>query len=152
MLIWYFSIDPVLYGYVGKCWNNVSMHYCFPIQGTNFVFLLKLYEARISEWNVCSTNQMQCYLTTDPYSVGRMCCRCDISSKVIVRGEEGGPVYRQEGGGRSWLYTGGRREALCGHSRPLPFFVHRREAIIPYFLPLYIYIYIQKGGTCISLL
>ena len=80
---------------------------------------------------------MQCYLS-DQYSGWRMCYRCDISSKVTVGGEKGGPVYTQKQGGRSCedtpcpslsLYTGGRQLSQTT------------------FLPLRLSIYTQKGGT-----
>ena len=35
-----------------NCLNNISVYGCSPIQGTQFFFLLKFNEARISEWNI----------------------------------------------------------------------------------------------------
>ena len=46
-----------------NCQNNISMYGCSPIQGKRFLFLLKFYEARISEWNILVWTKLLCHCT-----------------------------------------------------------------------------------------
>ena len=53
MLIWYFSNNLDIYDYIGKYPVQHFSVWLISNPGDNNLFLLKLNEARISEWNIC---------------------------------------------------------------------------------------------------
>ena len=57
MLIWYFSNNLDIYHYVGKLPEQHFSVWLFFNPGDTILFLLKFYEARISEWNIYKTLQ-----------------------------------------------------------------------------------------------
>ena len=52
MMIWYFSNNLDIYAYDGKLPEQHFSVWLFSNPGDNIVFFLKVYKARISEWNV----------------------------------------------------------------------------------------------------
>ena len=52
MLIWYFSNNLDLYDYIGKLPEQNFSVWLFFNPGDKLLFLMKFYEARISEWNI----------------------------------------------------------------------------------------------------
>ena len=52
MLVWYFFNNLDIYDYVGKLPEQQFSVWLFSNPGDNILFLLKIIEARISEWNI----------------------------------------------------------------------------------------------------
>ena len=74
MLIWYFSNNFDIHDYVGKLPKQHCSEWLFSNPGDKILFLLKFYEARISEWNITKLTN---WITMFRICILSMCCSED---------------------------------------------------------------------------
>ena len=85
MLIWNFSINLDIYDHVGKLPEQHFSVWLFFNPGDKILLLLKFYEARISEWNICFHNTSQSYLAVIHVTPWVLSLLCSYLSRRSMR-------------------------------------------------------------------